>query len=392
MYRVLVLLLFFCVMAPLQAEESPEQAALERVFQAPRLEPDWFAAAFLAVAPLQQVQALRDELLAAYGPLVALSAGQGNFTVELEGGFLTASIGLDAAGRIVTLWFSPPFAKGGSFETLAAEVAALPGRSALLVTRDGEVLAAHEPDRALAVGSAFKLAVLAALDEAIMAGRARQQEVLWLEPGDRSLPSGFLQDWPAGSPLTLHSLAALMVSQSDNTATDALIRRLGREQVEAWLPPEARPLLTTREYFLLAGRARAAERAAWMAGDEAARRALLAGLPPDPPDLADVLGGGAPIAFGWQLSARTLCGLMDRVIGLNVLAIEPSGADPAEWEAVGFKGGSVEGGLAFVAGFLDRSGAKLCLALIWNDPGLQQGRLEQLHVQALSLLPRQSGD
>jgi len=73
-----------------------------------------------------------------------------------------------------------------------------------------------------------------------------------------SLPSGVLHKWPVGSPLTLHSLATLMISISDNTATDHLLFTLGRKQVEAMLAPMGNkaaarniPFLSTREMFQL---------------------------------------------------------------------------------------------------------------------------------------------
>ena len=78
------------------------------------------------------------------------------------------------------------------------------------------------------MGSAFKLGVLKALKEQIAGGRHSWDEVAELTAPDLSLPSGIIQGWPMGAPLTLHSLAALMISISDNTATDVLMRVVGR--------------------------------------------------------------------------------------------------------------------------------------------------------------------
>ena len=44
-----------------------------------------------------------------------------------------------------------------------------------------------------------------------------------------------MQDWPPGAAVTVETLATLMISVSDNTATDTLIRLVGRERVEARL-------------------------------------------------------------------------------------------------------------------------------------------------------------
>ena len=82
------------------------------------------------------------------------------------------------------------------------------------------------------MGSTFKLATLTALRRDIEKKKRAWTDVVTLRPEVRSLPSGILRDWPDGSPLTLYALAALMISKSDNTATDALIGLLGRDAIE----------------------------------------------------------------------------------------------------------------------------------------------------------------
>src|SRR5215472_9459217 len=117
---------------------------------------------------------------------------------------------------------------------------------------DGSQRGAIEADTALAVGSTFKLAALATLRSDVDKKKRSWKDVVELRPEAKSLPSGVLQDWPDHAPLTLYTLAALMISQSDNTATDALIGLLGREKVEAFASRN-KPYLTTREMFVLKG-------------------------------------------------------------------------------------------------------------------------------------------
>ena len=97
----------------------------------------------------------------------------------------------------------------------------------------------------------------------------------------RSLPSGMLHNWPEGAPVTLHTLASLMISISDNTATDILLGLVGRENVERMMgrigiaaPERNRPFLATREIFALKT-APEAEQRAFIEADEAGRRRLL---------------------------------------------------------------------------------------------------------------------
>src|SRR5690606_12626143 len=127
---------------------------------------------------------------------------------------------LDAEGRIAGLLFEPPVASGDLSQQVEA-ITALPGRTAILVLSNGEAQAEHNADEPLAVGSAAKLAVLKAVREAVEAGQLRWEQVVPLDDSWRSLPTGILQDWPADTPVTIATLANLMISISDNTATDA---------------------------------------------------------------------------------------------------------------------------------------------------------------------------
>lgn len=386
--RSLFAAVLFLLLLPASAAALTPKEALDRYFTAPELEAAWFTPEMLAAVPLPSLTALRDRLAAEHGPYQGAEPLGDGWRVRLARATLRASIALDDQGRIAGLWLGPPQPRDETLEAVAAELAALPGEVSLLVLRDGAVLAERQPDRALSVGSAFKLAVLAALAEEVAAGRASWEEVLRLQERHRSLASGLLQDWPAGAPLTLHSLAALMISLSDNTATDALIDRLGRERVEAALPVEARPLLTTREFFLLAGRSQAERRQRFLVGDAAARRALLAELAGEEPSLAEVQAGDAGAALGWHLSARTLCALMERTFALDLLGINPGLADPATWARVAYKGGSQPGVISMVSGLVDDQGRQLCVALVWNEPALDQERFSQLYTRLLAVLER----
>src|SRR5690606_12929077 len=115
----------------------------------------------------------------------------------------------DDQGRIDGIYFYPPRLRAGEIDAFAAEIAALPGETSLLVVKDGQVIADHQAELPLAVGSSFKLAVLAALKEEVLAGVRSWGDVLLLTDEAKSLPMGILQEWPAGSPLTLQTLASL---------------------------------------------------------------------------------------------------------------------------------------------------------------------------------------
>jgi hypothetical protein len=224
--------------------------------------------------------------------------------------------------------------------------------------------------------------------------------------GPASLPSGILQDWPTGAPLTLHSLAALMISRSDNTATDTLLAALGREKVERLLaelgvtaPAGLRPFLSTREAFALKlGPASGLD--LWKKADEPGRRALLRGIASaeaksfDPARLAS-----APLAndvVEWFASPADLVRTLDWLrrsgdeTALKLLAINP-GLDPTlarGFGYFGYKGGSEPGVLSLSFLMRRRGGEWLALSVAWNDPKrpLEETKLAGLVQRLIALL------
>lgn len=146
-------------------------------------------------------------------------------------------------------------------------------------------------DEIAPLGSMFKLYVLAAVAGEVAAGGLSWDDTLSLSEGDRSLPTGTLQDEPVGTAVTVLEAATQMIAISDNTATDLLMRTVGRDRVEQAVkelrhgaPGVMRPMLTTREAFQLSygglsGAADAAELRglgeAWPTADEGERRSTL---------------------------------------------------------------------------------------------------------------------
>jgi len=125
-----------------------------------------------------------------------------------------------------------------------------------------------------------------------------------------------LQDWPATSALTMETLAILMISISDNTATDALINLVGRENIEA-LTPRNRPFLTTREFFALKNPVNASWLEEYRRGDLAQKRQVLSAVPELPLPSASLFAG-APLSLDveWFFTSRELCQLMGQVAPL----------------------------------------------------------------------------
>jgi len=372
--------------------------------------------AFLIQVPPDRVAAIASQLKSSYG------AARRVARIEATGP--TAGIVVMAFERAVVrlqmvIGPQPPHLVEGllvaGVESTAADVPALfgelvglPGEVSLAAARLEEAGPANflteQAERPLAIGSAFKLFVLAELVRSVKAGERGWGDVVPL--GAPSLPSGLVQDWPKGSPITLHSLAALMISRSDNSATDTLLGVLGRDKVERLLPqlgvraPERnRPFLSTREAFALKlgdpallGR--------WKTADEAGRRALLARLAAVDAATLDTtrLGGGpAEIAtVEWFASPADLVRTLDWLrrsgdrTALDLLAINP-GLGPAlakDFDYFGFKGGSETGVLNLSFLLKARSGRWMAISATWNNEAaaLDEARFVALMSRLIALM------
>ena len=362
-----------------------------------------FSPEFLKAVPPAQLAAIFADYRGKVGGVTRtrrLEGGdrsRGKFEYAFDKGFTVKAdlVIADQAPHLITgLLLGAPTPQAASLGEIAQGIAALPGRTTFAVTRLGakgpELRASHQPDQGLAIGSAFKLWILGALVDDVAQGRRRWDQVVPLTDAARSLPSGRLQNWPLGAPVTLHTLAAMMISESDNTATDQLLLVLGRERVEASMAAMGvrdaarnRPMLTTVEMFKIKAGPDPKAPAAWAAADEAGKRKLLAAIAAVPRD--GVKSWSAPRALEtleWFASAsdlaRMLAWLRDHTqagegeLARGVLAINPGIAfDQKAWPYVGYKGGSEPGVVA--AAFLLRAddGAWWTLTAAWNDPAAE---------------------
>ena len=226
------------------------------------------------------------------------------------------------------------------------------------------MLHARNENEKLAVGSAFKLGILAVLREDIAVGEQAWDDVVTLEARQVSLPSGMLQTFPVGAPLTLHTLASLMISISDNTATDVLLDVVGRERVAEKLGIDF--VLKTRELFLLKQNKALRER--YLAADAMGKAAMVPEMDATP---VAPTGAGAndPLTDGaeWYVPVTTLCSLMAEVASLDVAQISPGMANKADWQSVAFKGGSEVGVLNMTTQATAKDGTTYCVAFTWND-------------------------
>lgn len=333
---------------------------------------------------------------------VPTSPWTADLILGFERGTASIRLALSPVGPhpITGLLITGTAAREDSIAKLAADVRALPGSSGLGIYALGgstpSPIFEWHGDQPAPLGSAFKLWVLAEAARQVAAGERRWTDIVPLGPP--SLPSGITQRWPAGTPMTLQGLATLMISISDNTATDTLLVALGRDKVDAMALSAGgeAPVLTTREAFAI--KADPALAAQWSRADPAARRRLRAAnaarLATIPIDVG--MFGGKPLApdVEWFASPRAVAALLDRLrrddTARAILAVN-SGIDPltaSRFAYVGFKGGSEPGVIAASFVVQAKDGRWYAVTGGWHRPDepVEELRFMGLMNRALTLI------
>ncbi|MFI6735010.1 serine hydrolase [Nonomuraea sp. NPDC050451] len=286
-------------------------------------------------------------------------------TVEASGTLLDLSLTTNGAGLVDGLLFRPhvsPAPKDwAELDQRLSRLAPQAGFIAAEVTKDGACRPVHSvaPATARPLGSMFKLYVLGTVAERIASGAFGWDTQLTITPELKSLGSGELQNRPDNSKVSVLEAAKLMISISDNTATDLLIHQAGRKNVErtarAWGARDKRntPLLTTREMFVLKGAGYPRHARKYLSLGTAGQRAYLDRVVAKVP-LSRIAGWTAPRELDtleWYASPAQLCRafvrlseLPDKHVG-EALSISDAGLalDKAQWPSVWFKGGSEPG-------------------------------------------------
>lgn len=407
--RIATCLLILIACTPAWAQDTLQRRANEAagiVAETPAWPAELFHAGFSAKVSDAQLKAIGTQFFTKCGAVQAVqqtsSKGPnfGTFDMITARGFvIPMTIGLESAApnAVSTLFFGAPAPMLKSLDEAVMELKELDGDVSFGVWRLGEAgptpVVTLDPDRSLAIGSAFKLYVLGALVRDTTQGTRKLSDTIAIDAASRSLPSGILQDWPDGATVTLDTAANLMISRSDNTATDLLMRALGRERVESMLAPmgmrdpaRTRPFLSTAEMFRLkfvdAGKAGAA----YAALDEAGRRDFLKARLPAVPLSEDSIDAGtfatpARIdSIEWFASAADLARAMDWLrtsteppqgaagVLRGALSINPGLAvSESQFPWIGFKGGSEPGVLNLTFLLKRADGAWFAVVATWND-------------------------
>ncbi|WP_033073309.1 serine hydrolase [Sphingopyxis sp. MWB1] len=382
----------------------------------------YFAPLFQAAVSEAQFEALRANLITAYGEPLAVEAvepldpwrGTARLRFARASGTVTMEVSPDGEQRVTGLRIQNFILPGDSFAAVSSEMATLPGKAGFLVAEidndDIRPLASLHGDAQFAVGSTYKLYLLGELAAQIAAGEHRWDAVVPLT--HQSFSSAATAGWATDTPVTIQTLANWMIAVSDNGAADTLLHLLGRERIEAYMrgtgheaPSRNIPMLSTVEAFALKGVNFASERRAFIAADDAAQRQMVEGWA-DRLTLANVDGvsfAGKPRyidALEWFASPRDIAQAMAALRSqgapeaMQALAINNGvGPEAAKgWRYLGYKGGSELGVMSMtLLGQREADGKWFVVTASWNNPDADTaavtmiglvGRLLQLALKA----------
>ena len=376
-----------------------------------------FTEQFLKQVPPPQLTMLVQQLTKEAGPCTGMriverrSSYQVTAEATTKNGYtipVLLTIEQQAPFLIAGLFLRPPVKAVTNLASLQQEFSALGGRvsfMALNVT-GGSVVSALDASSHLPIGSTFKLYVLGELVRAVRQKERAWTDVVRIDSGSKSLPSGRLHTWPVGAPLTLHSLAAMMISESDNTATDILIRLLGPNRIAQQMsamghdrPDMNAPFLTTLQAFKLKYGAQSIGRKYADAGiDERnailrqidtsiARDSIVPAISPTLVDTVEWFASTAECCRAMEWFRRDALTHRDDT-ALQILGINPGVAIGASWKRVCYKGGS-EPGVVNMTFLLEHpDGTWYALSGTWLDRGgnVDVTRFAGLMERAIQLL------
>ena len=388
----IILILVILLTTVVFAQKDPGAGKLMELFSVEDSQvANLFDESVLAQVPVQQLILILKQYKSVLGELLEVSGSGGNYTLHFAGGSAPGQLYLNEEDKIIGLWLGHWTLYDDDFTAILEEFKTLEGKVSVAVIRNNEEdVFLYNAEERLAVGSSFKLYVLKAVYEAVERGELDFDTVVQLEEKDRSLPSGILQDWPAGTPVTVKTLTNLMISISDNTATDNLIGLVGREKVEGLANERNIPFLKTTELFKLKYTAESGLQDKYLNGTLEEKRAVL-------PALVDLKVSASNIVttpllideLEWFFSTRELCGIIYELREADELRINPGLARPDDWYLIAFKGGSEPGVLQYTHLLQkEAEGDYYAVSVTVNNPAreVDQFRINELCTRLISLV------
>lgn len=349
-----------------------------------------FTQDFLNQVPISSIIQILNQYKNKLGELQEVKETEEGYTLVFEKGSVPSVINVNSENKIAGLWFGNITLSEDDYDKIIKEFNNLDSEISVYVIKDNkeEIIKLNE-DKKMSVASTFKIYVLKALHEQIEISDKRWDDIIKLNKQNMSIPSGILQNWPIGSPVTIKSLANLMISRSDNTATDHLIDYIGREYIEEISGEINTPFLKTTEFFRLKHKASEEIRKNYINGNLETKREILENIKDLNIRAQDVPNEPVLIKeIEWFFSTKELAKTMYELKEVEELQINPGLANKNNWYKVGYKGGSEAGVLQYTH-LLQKTqnGPVIVVSVTANsEKGLDTNKITELTSRLISLL------
>jgi len=368
----LLLSLFSAVFAGDNADLTPDEAFGRMFSQEKAAVNAMFTEDFLKTVTEKRLHEIISFYQNEVGSFTRVETLKDGYKLHFVKGTVPASLSINEKNLISGLWFGVPEKSEDSFAAILEAFKKSPDRTSVCVLRykvpataeagqtaasqsenslQPEVVAELNASQPMGIGSTFKLYLLKALEDDVAAGRRSWTDIIELREDWKSFPSGILQDWNPGSRHSLETLAGLMISISDNTATDHIFNLLGAETVRKYLPETCKDTFNTGQ--LLKMKFFYPEKAAeFIKADQKGKDAILREMdsiiPASIASYSSIYTLDKPVLIDeleWFVSTRKLCETIWTLRDSTRIIINAASGliNRADWHIAGFKGGSEPG-------------------------------------------------
>ena len=368
--------LFSAVFAGDNADLTPDEAFGRMFSQEKAAVNAMFTEEFLKTVTEKRLHEIISFYQNEVGSFTRVETLKDGFKLHFVKGTVPASLKINEKNLISGLWFGVPEKSEDSFAEIVEAFKKSPDRTSFCVLRykvpataeagktvasqsfdtlEPEVVAELNASQPMGIGSTFKLYLLKALEDDVTAGRRSWSDIIELREDWKSFPSGILQDWNPGSRHSLETVAGLMISISDNTATDHIFNLLGVETVRKYLPATCKDTFNTSQLlkmkFFYPEKAVEFTRAD-QKGKDAILREMDSIIPSSIASYSSIYTLNTPVLIDeleWFISTRKLCETIWTLRDSTRIRINAASGlvNRADWHIAGFKGGSEPGVLNY---------------------------------------------
>jgi len=204
-----------------------------------------------------------------------------------------------------------------------------------------------------------------------------------------TLPSGIIQNWSIDTPVTVKTLSSLMISLSDNTATDHLIYYIGRRNIEKIVDDKNIPFLKTSDMFKLKYGIGDDKVNEYLNNSVEGKREILNKLDDITVSRNDISGSAKLIdSIEWFFTTKELSNIIYELKDADEISINPGLASKDNWYKVGYKGGSEVGVLQFTH-LLQKSSSSDVYTVsltVNNQNGVDGNKVQELVSRLISVI------